>query len=60
MDRWSLFVDIEGFSEIYPESAINALMPLMVLMQGIYYIGVEVCPESPERIFAHQRSAMGS
>ncbi|MBU0704303.1 MAG: hypothetical protein KKC18_10610 [Chloroflexi bacterium] len=54
MDRWALFVDVEGFSSIYPENTVAALSRLRALMEGIYYIGNRVCPATPQRLFAHQ------
>lgn len=54
MDRWALFVDVGGFSKIYPSNMVRALMPLRALMEAIYYIGTRVCPETPNRLFAHQ------
>ena len=54
MNRWALFVDIEGFSKIYPDRMTQALRPLCSLMEGIYYIGSRVCPDTPYRLFSHQ------
>jgi hypothetical protein len=54
MNRWSLFVDIEGFYKIYPEHMSQALRPLCNLMEGIYNIVCAVCPDTPHRLFAHQ------
>ncbi len=54
MNRWSLFIDIEGFSKVYPEHMSQALLPLCNLMEGIYKIGCAVCPATPHRLFAHQ------
>lgn len=54
MDRWALFVDVEGFSKIYSESTMAGLLPLRGLMEGIYHIGIQVCPNTPHRLFAHQ------
>lgn len=54
MNRWSLFIDIEGFSKAYPENMVRALRPLCNLMEGIFYVGSQVCPETPNRLFAHQ------
>ncbi len=54
MDRWALFIDIEGFAKIYPADFIRAMVPLRALMESIYYVGGRVCPETPERLFAHQ------
>jgi hypothetical protein len=54
MNRWALLIDIEGFSKIFPENMFQALKPLGSLMEGIYYIGTKVCPDEPNRLFAHQ------
>lgn len=54
MNRWSLFVDIEGFSKFYPEQMSQALHPFCDMMEGIYSIGSAVCPDTPHRLFAHQ------
>ena len=54
MARWALWIDIEGFSRIYPRDMVQALLPLRALMEGIYHLGNAVCPESPYRLFAHQ------
>jgi hypothetical protein len=54
MNRWSLFVDIEGFSKLYLEQMARALRPLCNLMEGIYCIGSRVCPETPHRLLADQ------
>lgn len=54
MERWAIYIDIEGFSKVYPQDSISALKPLRSLMEGIYHIGSKVCPETPNRLFAHQ------
>lgn len=54
VSRWSIFIDIEGFSKIYPDNMVQALMPLCSIMKAIFSVGNLVCPESPERLFAHQ------
>jgi hypothetical protein len=54
MDRWALYVDIEGFSSEYSRNLVRALRSLCAVMEAIYYIGACVCPESPNRLFAHQ------
>jgi hypothetical protein len=54
MERWSLIIDIEGFSKIYPDDMVRALKPLRSLMEAIYNVGKYICPESPKRLFAHQ------
>lgn len=54
MNRWSLFIDIDGFSKIYSKDMVYAVKPLNALMQCIYYIGEKCCPETPYRLFVHQ------
>lgn len=54
MKRWAIFIDVEGFSKVYPEEMMNALKPLVSIMEGIYQVGNLVCAESPDRLFAHQ------
>ncbi|MEA3224191.1 MAG: hypothetical protein U9P49_13650 [Thermodesulfobacteriota bacterium] len=53
MDRWSIYIDIEGFSAIYEQNS-QALLSLGALMEGIYIIGSKCFSNSPNRIFAHQ------
>lgn len=53
MDRWAINIDIEGFSQTY-DSDPQAMVSLRALMDGIFKIGSECYPNSPERIFAHQ------
>lgn len=53
MDRWSVYIDIEGFSAMYATGT-QALVSLGALMAGIYTIGSQCYPESPHRLFAHQ------
>ena len=52
-DRWTIYIDIEGFSALYDRETI-VLEALGDLMEGIYAIGTNVYPESPQRLFAHQ------
>ena len=53
MDRWSIYIDIEGFSSTNSEDA-QAVLSLGALMEGIRSIGSRCYPESPHRLFAHQ------
>lgn len=53
MDRWSIYIDIEGFSVTYEKND-QALISLGALMEGIYLIGSKCFCGSPNRIFAHQ------
>lgn len=60
--RWSLNIDIEGFSKLYElseESQSKAIRSLRELMHAIIQIGINVYPGDPskndsDRIFAHQ------
>ncbi len=54
MTRWAIYIDIEGFGNIYTENEVSALRSLGALMEGIYPIGTKVCPETPYRLFVHQ------
>ena len=52
-DRWAIYIDIEGFSALYPEGN-DAMWALNKLMLAIHRIGKLVFPEPPDRLFAHQ------
>ena len=51
--RWSIYIDIEGFSAKYEESD-AALWALSKLMDGIYRVGTQYVFPDGNRIFAHQ------
>lgn len=51
--RWAINIDLEGFGHLYDKEDL-VLLSLGELMEGIYRIGVQCYPESPDRIFAHQ------
>lgn len=51
--RWAINIDLEGFGHLYDKEAL-VLLSLGELMEGIFRIGVQYYPESPNRIFAHQ------
>jgi hypothetical protein len=51
MERWAIYIDIEGFGATYEK---QGLYSLRTLMEGIYLIGNKWCSDTPERIFAHQ------
>lgn len=53
MDRWSIYIDIEGFSARWEQDD-NVLWSLGKLMEGIFRIGHNVYPHDPDRLFAHQ------
>ena len=52
--RWSIFVDLEGFSELWNRGEDQILWSLSELMHSIFLIGGHCFPDSPERLFAHQ------
>ncbi len=51
--RWTINIDLEGFGHLYDREDL-VLLSLGELMEGIYRIGVQCYPESPDRIFVHQ------
>ena len=52
-DRWSIFIDIEGFSALW-ENEDQVLWSLGELMRAIFRIGRLCYPREPDRLFAHQ------
>ena len=53
MKRWAIYIDIEGFSALYPDGN-DALWGLNKLMLATYRIGSMVYPNPVDRLFAHQ------
>ena len=53
MERWSIYIDIEGFSALYGQEN-QVLQALGVLAEGILFIWRECYPKTPDRLFAHQ------
>jgi hypothetical protein len=51
--RWAIHIDLEGFGHLYDKED-SVLLSLGELMKGIFQIGTQYYPESPDRIFAHQ------
>ena len=54
MNRWAIYIDIEGFSSIFTTNSTRAISLLGTLMKYIHLIGCNIYPKSPERLFAHQ------
>jgi len=54
MPRWSIFIDVEGFSNIYSKSDAEALRLLGNLMLYIWKVGSQVYSNETERLFIHQ------
>lgn len=52
-ERWSIYIDIEGFSALW-EKGNEVLCALGELMRGAFRIGRYCFPNAPERIFSHQ------
>lgn len=53
MERWSIYIDIEGFSALYGQEN-QVLQSLGVLAEGILFLGRECYPKTLDRLFAHQ------
>jgi hypothetical protein len=54
MDRWSIYIDVEGFGSIYELNKDRALRALADLMEALFRIGSRVFCQAPERLFVHQ------
>lgn len=55
MDKWSLFIDIEGFSNMYRTGEkVRALELLSGLMLDLYKIGTRIYSNELERLFIYQ------
>ena len=53
-NRWSLWIDVEGFSAIYQTDETKALSAIGSLMEAIFKIGSSIYSRHPYRLFAHQ------
>jgi hypothetical protein len=51
--RWSIYVDMQGFSELFDKEN-QILLSLSELMRAIYRVGTIAYPLVPDRLFAHQ------
>lgn len=54
MERWSIWIDIEGFCCMFKKEPVRALSALSELARSLLLIGTRVYPESPQRLFVHQ------
>ncbi len=54
MNRWAVFLDLEGISKIFPENELRLYVPFDAALDTLCRIGMNVYPESPYRLFAHQ------
>ena len=53
-NRWSIWIDVEGFSNLYKLNSGSAIQHLNYLMESLYKIGIHVFGKSPDRLFIHQ------
>lgn len=53
MERWCIYIDIEGFGALYGQEH-HILSSLGLLAEGILRIGQKCFPDTPDRLFAHQ------
>ena len=53
-NRWSIWIDVEGFSNLYKLISDRAIQHLNYLMESLYKIGIHVFGKSPDRLFIHQ------
>jgi hypothetical protein len=51
--RWCIYIDILGFSQLWESEHMKALGSLRELMRSIYRIGTLVYPGQDERLFVH-------
>ena len=54
MSRWSIYIDVEGFSEIYRLRQGRAIQALGELMEALFLIASKKFPATPDRLFIHQ------
>ena len=54
MSRWSIYIDVEGFSEIYRVAQRRAIQALGDLMEALFLVASKKFPTAPERLFIHQ------
>ena len=54
MNRWSIYIDVEGFSEIYRLRQRRAIQALSDLMEALFLVASKKFPRALERLFIHQ------
>lgn len=59
MNRWAIYIDIEGASNIYPVDEMRFFQAFDALLSALCSIGTKVYPETPNRLFAHQLGGDG-
>ena len=53
-NRWSIWIDVEGFASLFKLNSGSAIRHLNYLMESLYKIGIHVFGRSPDRLFIHQ------
>ena len=59
LQRWAIYIDIEGTSKIYPHNHVQFFRAVDALFDAVCRIGSRVCPEEPDRLFVHQTGGDG-
>lgn len=59
MTRWAIYIDVEGSSRVYATHEAQFFTCVDALLDGICRIGAQVCPETPDRLYAHQTGGDG-
>lgn len=54
LNRWSIFIDVEGFSKIYSDREGKAYKSLGALIRHIYEVGTKVYLSYSDSLFVHQ------
>jgi len=54
MNRWAIFLDVEGVTKIYPRDHLKFFVPFDAMLGALCRVGAKVYPETPVRLFAHQ------
>jgi len=54
MNRWAIFLDVEGVSKIYPNDEGRFFNAFDELLSAVWRIGNLAYPQTPQRLFAHQ------
>ena len=52
-NRWSIWVDVEGFAAIYQKDEGRAMRGLGDLMEVLYRVGSSIFSQTPDRLFVH-------
>lgn len=59
MDRWAIYLDIEGTSKLYVKDEMVFFRAFDALLATLHKVGTRVYPETPNRLFVHQLGGDG-